>query len=285
MKYAAPAALAYSMCMLKYFNPAVKLSLAVLALALVVLLRVEKSTAGNRMENSDVKSAAHKAVLVELFTSEGCSSCPPADQLLGRLRQEMAGKNIEVIPLGFHVDYWNSLGWQDRFSSAEFSRRQEQYALSLKLEGPYTPQMIVDGSTEFVGNNAAHAQSAITAAASEPAQAEIALSLQPADRILLQVKVPPRSGVVNVALAVTEDNLSTKVGAGENNGHELHHAAVVREFRPLGHFSGETYKAEIPLAILKEWKRGDLRAVAFVQQGDSGKVLGAASVSLLAQPR
>src|SRR5512137_1375315 len=77
-----------------------------------------------------------RAVVVELFTSEGCSSCPPADELLGHLRQDLAARNIEVIPLGFHVDYWNSLGWKDRFSSADFSRRQEQYARSLGVDGP-----------------------------------------------------------------------------------------------------------------------------------------------------
>src|ERR1700756_3185200 len=79
-----------------------------------------------------------RAVVVELFTSEGCSSCPPADDLLGHLRQDLSAKNVQVIPLGFHVDYWNSLGWKDRFSSAEFSHRQEEYAHSLGVDGPYT---------------------------------------------------------------------------------------------------------------------------------------------------
>src|SRR5579862_6970255 len=94
---------------------------------------------------------AHRTVVVELFTSEGCSSCPPADELLGHLRQDLSAKNIQVIPLGFHVDYWNSQGWKDRFSSASFTQRQEQYAKSLKVDGPYTPQMVVDGTSEFVG--------------------------------------------------------------------------------------------------------------------------------------
>lgn len=227
-----------------------------------------------------------RAVLVELFTSEGCSSCPPADALLGHLRQDLAREGIEVVPLGFHVDYWNSLGWRDRFSAADFSRRQEQYAGSLGLDGPYTPQMIVDGSTEFVGGNAAEAQKAIAAAANGPARAEIAISLKSADTVSIQVKVPSRGGgVVHIALAITEDNLSTKVGAGENNGRELRHAAVVREFRPLGHCGGESCKTDVHLAIAKEWKRADLRVVAFAQQGETGKVLGAASVPLLAQPR
>src|SRR5713226_4713153 len=95
-----------------------------------------------------------KAVVVELFTSEGCSSCPPADELLSRLRQQTSAQGVEVIPLGFHVDYWNFQGWRDRFSSADYSKRQEQYAQKLHLEGPYTPQMVVDGGTQFVGNDA-----------------------------------------------------------------------------------------------------------------------------------
>jgi hypothetical protein len=245
---------------------------------------VTKAQSGGK-DQAAKNQAPHRAVLVELFTSEGCSSCPPADELLRHLRQDLAGQGIDVIPLGFHVDYWNSLGWKDRFSSADFSRRQEQYARSLGVDGPYTPQMIVDGKVEFVGNNGDEAQRAITEAASGPAQAEIAISLEPADRVSVRMKLPPGSGTVSVALAVTEDNLATRIGAGENNGRELRHAAVVREFKILGQSSGEAYKTEVPLAIAKEWKREDLRAVAFVQQGDSGKVLGAASVPLRAQPR
>ena len=270
------------MYVLKYFHPALKLLMAVLLLSGVLFLHPWKSHAG---------TAAHRAVLVELFTSEGCSSCPPADELLRHLRQELAGQGIEAIPLGFHVDYWNSLGWKDRFSSADFSHRQEHYARSLGVDGPYTPQMIVDGKVEFVGNNGGEARRAITEAAGMPAQVEIAISLESADRASVRMKAPPGSGTVSVVLAVTEDNLATKVGAGENNGRELRHAAVVREFKTLGHFSEEKYKTEspltiaVPLAIAKEWKREDLRAVAFVQQGDSGKVLGAASIPLPAQPR
>src|SRR5579864_1673908 len=109
-----------------------------------------------------------RAVVVELFTSEGCSSCPPADELLAHLRQDLSAKNIQVIPLGFHVDYWNSLGWKDRFSSAEFTRRQEQYEQSLNVDGPYTPQMVVDGGAEFIGNDADRAQHTIEKEASQP---------------------------------------------------------------------------------------------------------------------
>src|ERR1700674_1167395 len=105
--------------------------------------------------------ARRKAVVVELFTSEGCSSCPPADALLLQLRQQSQQDGTEIIPLGFHVDYWNDLGWQDRFSSPAYSRRQEQYAHQFALDGPYTPQMVVDGSREFTGRDSWRARAAI----------------------------------------------------------------------------------------------------------------------------
>src|ERR1700736_5991387 len=118
---------------------------ALLLAAICVSIVVAKMTAPD---------VPRKAVVVELFTSEGCSSCPPADELLGHLSHDLSAKNILVIPLGFHVDYWDGLGWKDRFSSAGFTQRQAQYARALKVDGPYTPEMVVDGAVEFVGNNA-----------------------------------------------------------------------------------------------------------------------------------
>ena len=227
----------------------------------------------------------HKAVVVELFTSEGCSSCPPADELLGHLRQDLATKNIQVIPLGFHVDYWNSLGWKDRFSSADFSQRQELYARSLHVDGPYTPQMVVDGELEFVGNSAGQAQRAISQASAEPELAMVNLSAAGADQLTIQVKAPESAGAANVMLAITEDNLTTKVGSGENGGRTLHHAAVVRELRRLGQIHNGGFEANVPVKVEKDWKREDLHAVVFVQQGSSGKIQGAASVALMVQPR
>jgi hypothetical protein len=232
---------------------------------------------------SPVTVDAHRTVVVELFTSEGCSSCPPADELLGHLRQDLSTKNIQVIPLGFHVDYWNSLGWKDRFSSASFSQRQEQYAKSLKVDGPYTPQMVVDGTAEFVGNSAAQAQRAISQAASQPELAAVEISAVNPDNLAIQVKAAGSAGAANVILAITEDNLTTSVGSGENGGRTLHHAAVVRELRQVGQLHDGSFQASVPLKIEKDWKREDLRAVVFVQEGSSGKIQGAASVALVNQ--
>jgi hypothetical protein len=226
-----------------------------------------------------------KAVVVELFTSEGCSSCPPADELLTHLRQDLSAKNIQVIPLGFHVDYWNSLGWKDRFSSAEFSRRQEQYTQSLRVDGPYTPEMVVDGAVEFVGNDSGRAQRTIREAASQPEVATVKISSAVADQLAVQVKASSSAKDAQVMLAITEDNLMTQVGSGENGGRTLHHAAVVRELRQLGRLHEGSFEANVPLKLDKDWKRNELRAVVFVQEGPSGKIatgkiLGAAQFAL-----
>jgi hypothetical protein len=227
-----------------------------------------------------------RAVVVELFTSEGCSSCPPADELLGRLRQDLSAKNIQVIPLGFHVDYWNSLGWKDRFSSAEFTQRQEQYTHALKVDGPYTPEMVVNGEVEFVGNDAGQAQRTIRQQASELEMAQVKIASAGADQLTIQVKGPAESsGNALVMLAITEDNLSTQVGSGENGGRKLHHAAVVRELREIGLLHNGAMETTVPLKLEKDWKHNDLRAVVFVQQGPSGKIEGAASVPLTDQLR
>src|SRR5579859_3707894 len=227
-----------------------------------------------------------RTVVVELFTSEGCSSCPPADELLGHLRQELPAKNVQVIPLGFHVDYWNSQGWKDRFSSAEFTQRQEQYTRALKVEGPYTPEMVVDGAVEFVGNDAGQAQRTIRQQASELETAQVKITLAGADQLTVQVKGPASSKAgALVMLAITEDNLSTQVFSGENGGRKLHHAAVVRELQELGMLHNGIMETTVPLKLEKDWKRSDLRAVVFVQQGPSGKIEGAASVALADQLR
>lgn len=220
-------------------------------------------------------TGAKHAVLVELFTSEGCSSCPPADELLGRLRQQNAANGVEVIPLGFHVDYWDFQGWRDRFSSAAYTRRQQQYAQKFRLDGPYTPQMVVNGEEEFVGSSAGRAHQSISQAAARPPGVEIAISSMGPDKLLVHVRGGAQGDVL---LAITEDNLSTSVDGGENGGRTLRHSAVVRDFRRVGQLRDGSFEAGVPLKINKEWKRSDLRAVAFVQDVDSGKMLAASSL-------
>ncbi len=192
-----------------------------------------------------------------------------------------------MIPLGFHVDYWNSLGWKDRFSSAEFTQRQEQYTRALKVDGPYTPEMVVDGEVEFVGNDAGRAQSTIRQQASQLETAQVKIAAAGANQLNIQIKgsAGPSSNNSLVILAITEDNLTTQVFSGENGGKTLHHAAVVRDLRQVGTLNNGVIEITVPLKLEKEWKRNDLRVVVFVQNGPSGKIEGAASVALADQLR
>src|SRR5215813_10078510 len=158
-------------------------ALAILAAAFYVSTSIGKAD----------DSKPQKTVVVELFTSEGCSSCPPADELLGHLRQDLAAKNLQVIPLGFHVDYWNSQGWKDRFSSADYTHRQELYARSLNSKnGPYTPQMVIDGAAEVVGNSN-QVEQLISQEAGKPGSAEVTVSADGSDQLSVAVKGPASS--------------------------------------------------------------------------------------------
>ncbi|HEY6971117.1 MAG TPA: DUF1223 domain-containing protein [Candidatus Angelobacter sp.] len=245
--------------------------LGISLLAAVVLL----GTVAFRPPVEPVRSA----VVVELFTSEGCSSCPPADELLIRLGRQPT-KNVQVIPLGFHVDYWDHQGWRDRFSSHAYTERQEAYASRFRLDGPYTPQMVVDGETEFVGNDSGRAQNAILEASAREQTAEVQLSWKTPAILLVRVTSRPGGAPADVHLAITEDNLSNKVAAGENDGRELHHSAVVREFRRLGQLNQTPFNMEIPIMLRPEWKKPDLHFVVFVQSADGHSIRGAASAGL-----
>lgn len=220
------------------------------------------------------------AVVVELFTSEGCSSCPPADELLTRVGHQRTKNGAEIIPLGFHVDYWDHQGWRDRFSSHTYTERQEKYAARFRLEGPYTPQMVVDGETEFVGSDSARAENAILQATGRQQKADVQLSWITPDKLLARVTAAENSAPADVRLAITEDNLSNKVAAGENDGRVLHHSAVVRDFRLLGQLNQGKFQLEIPVKPEQEWKTQDLHAVVFVQRIDDGSIEGAASLGL-----
>lgn len=217
-----------------------------------------------------------RPLVVELFTSEGCSSCPPADALLGSLEKQGTFNGRPIIVLGEHVDYWNGLGWHDRFSSAAFTERQQQYARRLGVAEVYTPQMIVNGRIEFVGNDPAALQEAFAAPDNSSAN-PVTLAVSRDNVAHVSVANAPRGS--HVFLAITETNLTTSVRGGENKNRELHHAGVVRQLRDLGKANG-AFNANVPLKLDPTWNRSNIRAIAFIQQGDDGPIDDAASVSL-----
>jgi hypothetical protein len=231
--------------------------------------------------------ASSNPVLVELFTSEGCSSCPPADALLARLDQEHSVGGAEVITLEEHVDYWDRLGWRDPYSSSRWTLRQQDYALVFHRDGVYTPQMVVDGTDEFIGSRERQARQAIHNAAERP-KAEI--HLEPVSvasgryQLKIDVQLPPelhKAKGARVWLAVTESGLHTMVSGGENAGRDLHHAAVVRSLQNVGALDPRAtpaFRGEPEVKLDESWKRENIRFVVFVQDKNSLRVLGAASV-------
>lgn len=245
----------------------------------IALITVPLMFAGaNNIESASQETTAGKTVVVELFTSEGCSSCPPADELLSQLSRQKTLSGVQIVPLGFHVDYWNYLGWRDRFSSSQYSLRQEQYAAKFGLGGPYTPQMVVQGSQEFVGSDQQRAGQAIAHAAAESPQA--AVDIAPAgDKLRVTVHSNPGLSA-NVILAITEDGLETHVGDGENSGRMLRHSAVVRDFRRIGQLSNGSFEAIVPVNPQNGWNRQTLHVAVIVQNASSYKIEGAASTSL-----
>ncbi|HEY7545979.1 MAG TPA: DUF1223 domain-containing protein [Blastocatellia bacterium] len=232
-----------------------------------------------------------KAVLVELFTSEGCSSCPPADRLLSELVQSQMVAGAEVIALSEHVDYWNRLGWADPFSSSAFSERQRIYSQVFENDSVYTPQMIVDGREEFVGSNAARARNAIAQAA-RTAKATVTLSALPSEANRAAIKIhienlpaATEGDKVEVILAITESELQSNVTRGENTGRKLAHTAVTRKMESIGSLQqGDSFDREAAVDIDKGWNRDHLRAVVFLQERRSRRVLGAAAISLARKP-
>lgn len=226
-------------------------------------------------------------VLVELFTSEGCSSCPPADDFLSQLRRVQPIRKARIIVLSEHVDYWNGLGWGDPFSQREFSRRQGEYAEALGNQRVYTPQMIVDGTREFVGNDRAEAMRAITRSTLRE-KSEILLERRSArGGLSLEVRIPsPPAVAADVLLALAEDELSSDVSRGENSGRVLHHDAVVRELRVIGRAEpGRPFRAVRRIRLSDEWKPEDVSAVVFIQQPETREVLGLAQIDLAPAPR
>jgi hypothetical protein len=221
-------------------------------------------------------------VLVELFTSEGCSSCPPADELLRKLDESQPVAGAEIIALSEHVDYWDDIGWKDPFSARANSERQDRYSAHLG-SGVYTPQMVVDGEFEFVGSDARSAVQAIGKAA---AAQKIAVSLNSAQgqdgKVSVQVQAGPlpessKATSANVVLAIADDKDVSSVARGENSGRTLTHVAVLRGWKTAGTVDktkgfSQTVETDIPASGAKK-----SRIIVIVQEGREGKIVGLAS--------
>jgi hypothetical protein len=230
-------------------------------------------------------------VLVELFTAEGCSSCPPADTLLQKMIESQPAGGAEIVGLGEHVDYWDRLGWKDRFSSGALTARQQKYADRSKGGDIYTPQMVVDGQDAFVGSDLNAARRAIERAIAAPhGSVRIAIDEPAANVVHVTLTVsslPPSSpgDRADLLVAITEDHLRTDVKRGENQGRTLTHAAVVRDLRTVGDVPAPSSSAEVKVKLGSDWVRSHLKVVAIVQERSSRRVLATSALAIAPQPR
>lgn len=208
-------------------------------------------------------------VLLELFTSEGCSSCPPADRLLEKLDRSQPVTGARIIVLSEHVDYWNRLGWTDPFSSVVFTERQQDYVARLHLDSAYTPQLVVDGRKDVVGSDERAVRAAIVQAQTQP-KALIGLKARRAGAAAdLEIDTRGAGRGTKVYIALAQDQARSQVTRGENAGRNLSHVAVVRILLLAGETDEHGTFAKHLTMPLNGANAGTLRVVVFLQNSDS----------------
>jgi hypothetical protein len=226
--------------------------------------------------------ADDSAVVLELFTSEGCSSCPPADALLSKLGSSTKG----VIPLAYHVDYWNHLGWTDPLSSPRWSDRQSAYTRAMNLDSDYTPQMVISGQWQAVGSDRSEIARGVTAARAVPPLGRVSLQTirGPSGSRKLQVKLNARmlnesaTGPLVVMVAIYENRIVERIHRGENGGREIMYDYTVRNLLPAFQLSsapGASVEKTLDIDLDPSWSLEHLGVAAFIQDTASLRIVGA----------
>jgi hypothetical protein len=231
------------------------------------------ATSSGETADPGSEATAPPPVVVELFTSQGCNSCPPAEAFLAELADEEG-----ILALEMHVDYWDYIGWKDPFGSAFLTARQQSYAGDLRQRYVYTPQMVIDGRKHVTGSHRGKVRAAI---ADRRAERQTVLNVrilnQDGGKVVIPAGHSPDEGAT-VWLAVYDGLHETKVPSGENAGRTLKNRNVVRELVRLGTWTGE--RLEIPIDLAGAMERGRSGCAVLVQQGQTGPILGAAEVPL-----
>jgi len=225
-------------------------------------------------QNQKSKVPVKGFAVVELFTSEGCSSCPPADALIAKIQNET--NNQPVLILAYHVDYWNRLGWKDVFSSHACSERQHQYSNWLKLNGVYTPQVVVNGRKEFIGSDESSLRNAIKNSLQNESAAELQIMNIRTNnhQVELQFQAREVTGSTSLVLAIVQKAAITQVRAGENGGLTLSHVQIVRNVETVeleGKKSGSSN-----IALPEDLNIHELELIAFLQNNSNGEITAAA---------
>lgn len=259
----------------------VGVGLGVAAVAAVVALAARGAQQAGTQPAANLENSAGRPVLVELFTSEGCSSCPPADALLAKLDEAQPIPGAHAIVLSEHVTYWDHEGWRDPFSLDTVTFRQKWYGDKFGLSDVYTPQMVVDGAAQFVGGDGSKLVRAVEAAEATPKQElTIADAAWTGDSVRFAVHSPAGeagNGKTSLYAALAIDSAQTSVTGGENAGHTLHHVAVVRALKEIGSEAKDGRPLVLKLPNDKQIAASEpVRLVVFVVDKRTGHVLGVA---------
>jgi len=240
--------------------------------SLAILFLLAAVPAGSAAPNSPTP------LLIELFTSEGCSSCQPADTFLRNLDSKQPVAGVQFIVLEEHVDYWDGDGWKDPFSSHDFTLRQTAYAQRLHVTEPYTPEMVVDGAFEFVGNDGNRAAQAFDKALATPTiPIRISSASASGGTLHAHIDVDPADAKAEIWIALAIDHAESQVLRGENGGHHLEHVAVVKKLSQIGKLDKQRgFSKDVTFKSISQ----PSRLIAFVQEPGQGRVLGAAMVEV-----
>ena len=258
-----------------------------IAVSALIVSFVVASAARSQPGKPRVPDGKPRTVVMELFTSQGCSSCPPADELLSRLgREQISG--ARVIPLAFHVDYWNSLGWTDPFSSSLWSARQNDYAHALHSDQLYTPQLVVNGTAQMVGSDERRVRQQIESDLSHGDQGAVRFDRVAIDGSAIRADLRGRvehslaGHATRVIVALYENNTATAVPRGENSGRRLANDYIVRSL--VSAFPLTTTDADVSgsvtIPVRPEWKKANLGLAAFIQDSQSLAIYAAAAQGL-----
>ncbi|NML38706.1 DUF1223 domain-containing protein [Chitinophaga sp. G-6-1-13] len=244
-----------------------------LPLIFIAMMAFRNANHQTMIENIQKDSHDKGFAVVELFTSEGCWSCPPADELIAKLQQ--GNNNKQLYIMAFHVDYWDHQGWKDRFSQADFTERQKQYASWLRLNNIYTPQLIVNGRTEMVGSEEGAVLGSISAALRETSAQPLSLNAEQAGR---ELKITYSGAVPNkkahILVALVQKNASSQVSAGENAGKQLTHVQIVRRLQQ----QEAKEQGVITLSLPEDFQKNGWEVIAFVQHKNTGAITQAAKL-------
>lgn len=248
------------------------ISVLVLFFAVVSFAMIHSKKNKNAQKQTTDKTGF---AVVELFTSEGCSSCPPADKAVADLLKNYP-ENVYV--LGFHVDYWNNLGWKDAFSSSEYSNRQQWYSNVFRLNSVYTPQAIVNGKTEFTGSDTKKLQTAVEEGLEQEAAPKIEIAANGGGNKIVSVSYllnQASSNQLNIALV--QRYAESNIQRGENSGRILHHVNVVRDFKTI---TAREPKGEVTFTMPADTGIKDLEIIAYVQDAHSWHIVAATKTEI-----